>query len=303
MGLINDGSPFLSRAASDLGYRGREFRRATMEGELRFVFRGVVVDGRVPDSRRVRLQAASLVLPEHAMVADHSAAWIYGVETRPPAAMRDLRLMCVVPHGRHRVADSRVRVRQVVVPDSDVVDVEGVPVTSVQRTTSDLLRLNFRPYALAAGDAMVRTAVVSKEEAVEYVRLLGGVPYVQQARELAVMLNPDSESHGESWMNCRILDAGLPQPSLNHVVTLADGRVRRLDAAFVEQRVASEYDGRMHHSTARDRFHDSARRLEVSEQLYWKFVIATYERIFGTDPSFEEELGELLGLKVRPRRW
>lgn len=301
--MANGGEPFLAAQSRDLGFTRQHLERALSSGQLRRVFKGVLVDGAVPDSRDLRFAAARLVLPAHAIVSDHSAAWLFGVDTLPPGSRRDFRLMCIVPHTRHRVADTRVRVRQVVRHDADITELHGVPVTSPERTTADLLRLNHRPYALAAGDAMVRACVVDAIVAQEFVLGLGRVPYARQAMELAPRLDADSESHGESWARCRMMDAGLPRPTLQHEVTLRDGRIRRLDAAFVKAKVASEYDGRAHHTSIGDVTRDQARREEIEQQLYWTFVTATQERIFGSDPSFELQLGELLGIRVRPRTW
>lgn len=212
MAFINDGAPFLTSEAGAFGYRRADLELAINAAQLRRIFRGVLVDGAVPDSRDLRLEAARLVLPPHAVVSDHSAAWLYGVDTVPPGMRRDLRLMCVVPHSRHRISNSRVIVRQIVRPDADAVEIRGVCVTSPVRTTADLLRRNHRPYALAAGDAMIRAHVADSMSTQEYVNRLRRVPYLKQAMELAPRLTAASESHGESWTRCRILDAGLPEP-------------------------------------------------------------------------------------------
>lgn len=303
MALINDGKPFLTVRGTDFGLTRKQLSRALAEHGLRTVFQGVVVDSSVPDSRELRLDAAALVLPPHAIVSDHTAAWLWGAETRPPGRSTDLRVMCTVPHSQHRVASARVWVRQVNVPDSDAVEVRGVRITSPLRTATDLLRLNFRPYALAAADAMVRAGAVSPDLVAERARELRCEPYSKQARELATVLDGEAASHGESWMRCRLIDAGFSIPTLQHRVVLNDGRWRDLDAAFLETRTAAEFDGREHHSTLADRARDAARREEIASQRYWHFVIATSERIFGTDASFEHEVGALIGVRPRPRTW
>ena len=103
-------------------------------------------------------------------------------------------------------------------------------------------------------------------------------------------------------MGCRILDAGLPAPAIDHPISHR-GRQYRLDSAFVEQRVAAEYDGREFHEDEFDSAHDDDRRSRLSRQLGWVFAIATYEKVFGSDDSFEHELGDHLGVAVRPRTW
>ncbi|WP_454300468.1 hypothetical protein [Salana multivorans] len=49
--------------------------------------------------------------------------------------------------------------------------------------------------------------------------------------------------------------------------------------------------------------HDDDRRGLLKRRLGIQWVIATYERVFQPEDPFEVELGNLLGLPVRPRTW
>ncbi|GMA33355.1 hypothetical protein [Litorihabitans aurantiacus] len=303
MPLLNAGLPFLTTTSPDVGLSERQLRDAIHGGALRRVFRGVAVDVRSPDTRDLRLAAASLVLPRDAVVSDHSAAWLYGADTAPPGDMRDLRLMTVVPHGHVRSVSSRMRTRQTCLPDGDVRVVRGVAVTSPQRTAADLLRLSWRPYALAAGDALLRADVVDLATLGEYLAPLRRLPGLKQAKELAPLLDGRANRHGESWMRMRIIDAGLPIPDLDHVIRESDAKEWHLDSYFVASRLASEYDGRANHSTAADTEHDGGRRVHIGFVHSIRFVIAHRENLFGEDPAYELELGDALGCAVRPRTW
>lgn len=300
MSLVNGGHPF--RLSQVDGLDGGRVRQCLRSGEIRRVFYGVGVDGRVPDTRDLRIEALALVVPEGALVADHTAAAVWGVDTRPPGMLRDLRPMLVVPHGKVRPVGSRAIVRQSTVPDPDAVELRGIRVTSPLRTAVDLLRLCWRPHALAAADALVRAGAVDLTTLRESVASLRRFPGTGQAQELAPRVDPGAESHGESWMRCRIMDAGLPAPILNHEVRLDEG-VYRLDGVYLEQRVATEYDGREYHTSAASIAYDRERREILARRNAWTFVLATYERIFGEDDSFERELGDMLGMSVLPRRW
>ncbi|WP_245528986.1 type IV toxin-antitoxin system AbiEi family antitoxin [Beutenbergia cavernae] len=263
----------------------------------------MLVDASAEDGKELRLASARLVVPEHAVVCDDFAAWLFGVETHAPADRFEIVPSFVVPHGRNRIASSRARTRQTVFPDADVVDLDGLRVTSPIRTASDLLRRRWRPYALAAADAMAHAKVIDVVELREFVAALRRFPGVRQAQELAPRVDARSESHGESWQRCRILDAGFPTPAVQHVVERGDGRIWRLDMAFVEHGVASEYDGREFHSEDDDVARDVARRSDLRKRFGWRFSIGNRENIFGTDPAFELRLGELLGMAPRARTW
>lgn len=299
---INDGLPFRTASSVALGISARTLRDLVRGGALRRVFHGVLVDADVPDSRQLRVGALRLVTPPDAVISDHSAAWAYGVSTFPPGKMREMRPHCLVRHGHARPRSGRALVRQTTLPDPDLVEIDGVPVTSPVRTCVDLLRMEWRPYALAAADAMVRAGVVDQHLVAESVAHLRRLPGTKQAQELAPRIDPDAESHGESWMRCRMLDAGLPRPTLQ-IEQRVDGRVYRLDAGYLEQRIGSEYDGREFHEGQAAEIHDGDRRLLLGRRLSWNITVATRESIFGEDASFEQELGRLLNVPVRPRQW
>lgn len=300
--LLNDGVPFLISDTSRSGLSPYEVRTLIRRHRLRRVFRGVAVDAASADTRELRVRALALVLPPEAIVSDHSAAWVHGADTRPPGAMREVRPMCVVRHGTTRPRQTRALTRQTTVPDPDVVTIEGVRVTSPLRTASDLLRLSWRPHALAAADAMARAGVVDESDLAAYVGQLRRLPGLRQAQELAPLVDSRAQSHGESWMRMRMIDAGLPIPEVDHRLQHR-GREYWLDTAYVAARVAAEYDGREFHSDDDDVEHDSGRRERLNHDLAWQFVIATFERIFGEDDAFERELGSHLGVSVRPRTW
>src|SRR5699024_3729171 len=100
---INAGRPFLSRNASEMGLLPHRFRRALREHRIRRLFHGVYVDVTVPDSRELRVAAAKLVAPPHAILCDEFAAWVYGVDTFRPGERHALKPTFVVPHHASRM--------------------------------------------------------------------------------------------------------------------------------------------------------------------------------------------------------
>jgi hypothetical protein len=271
---------------------------------IRWVVRSVAIDASVPDSLAVRAQAARLVVPDHAVASDHYAAFVLGVDTKPPGRRWELRPSYLVPHTRYRSADEYAIVRQSKrIPAEDVLEIAGLRLTTPLRTASDLLRLGRRPYALAAADAMAHGRLITPEQLCLYVDELHRLPGLVQAQELAPRVSHLPESHGESWQRCRILDVGFPRPRLQHPVTDSYGIKRRLDMAYEEVRVATEYDGREFHTADHDLSGDSARRSDLAMREGWRFVLGTFERVFGPSPDLDYELGSLLGLTPRPRTW
>jgi hypothetical protein len=302
--LINDGHPFLTADERTAGMSQRQVSAAVSRGVLRRIYRGCVVDNRVPDTRRLRVEALDLVKPRHGVACNETAAFLYGIDAYKPSERFELRPSFVVPHAMTRIEHSNVRCRQALIDHEDIVEVDGIVATSPVRTTSDLLRGLYRPYALAAADAFARSGLIEREELVDYVGRLKGYRWIVQARGLAVLVDGRAESPGESWQRLRIHDAGLPPPEPQLEVTMPAGSVRRLDLAYPELLIGSEYDGTAFHTSLDDVAHDVERRRVLTEIYGWRWVIGTRARIFGPDPAFEVELGELLGIPpLLPRRW
>lgn len=301
--LFNDGQPFTSTQARDLGLTTASLRSAHVEGTFRRVFRDVYVDCRVPDSRTGRLRALSLVNPAGAIACNETAAWLYGLDVFAPGARHHFEPSFVVEHSRAKVKRPGARGRQAIIKSDDIDYVEGLYVTTPLRTASDLLRRLYRPYALAAADSFAHSGLVRPEELVEFVGRLKGYRGIVQARSLAAIVDPRIQSPGESWQRLRIHDAGFPPPEPQFEVVDALGRTYFLDLPFPDLLIATEFDGREFHTDELHVAHDHDRRDYLTQRYGWRWVIGTRARIFGDDTSFEDELGELLGMKPLTRWW
>lgn len=303
--FINDGLPFLNARCTAVGLSAWELRQGLKESRLRVVFRGVSVDARVPDSRALRIAAIKLVAPPYAVVCDCSASWLHGVDAYRPSDRFDLVPSLVIPHGRTRVTLAHVKCRQAMIPTEDVMDIDGVLVTVPIRTASDLLRKLWTPYALAAADGLAHAGLIDPIELWHYVARLKGYRGIVQARRLADLVEPDTESPGESWTRLRLVDAGFPRPEPQFVIADRHGReIYRLDLAYPEQRVAVEYDGVEFHTDEPDTDHDAKRRQQLRDRWGWRTVVADRTSILGDEEAFEREVAELLGrAPLLPRQW
>jgi hypothetical protein len=301
--LIHDGYPFTSQMARDLGLPPKTLRSHMKLGLIRREFRNVYVDARVPDSRSGRLRAIRLVAPQNAVVCDETAAWVRGLDVFAPGRRHDFEPAMVARHGLGRVRHRGSRARQALIGSEDIEYVDGVHVTTPVRTVSDLLRKMYRPYALAAADAFAHAGLVEVDAVVEHVARLKGYRGIVQARSLAVLIEARTQSPGESWQRLRMLDAGFPPPEPQFEVIDDFGRSFFIDLPYPERLFGSEYDGSEFHTAAAHRMHDHDRRDYLSQMYGWRWVIGTKARIFGIDTSFEDELGELLGIKPLARWW
>ncbi|MGH3455332.1 MAG: hypothetical protein ACRDP2_13000 [Nocardioidaceae bacterium] len=302
--LINDGLPFRVTRDGALGLSRYRIRTLLREHQVRQLFRGVLVDSRVPDTRDLRCFGLALVLPPHGVICHCSAAWAMGIDAFQPKDRFLLTPQCMVPHGTSRSRYPGVQCIQGYLPDSDVMVTNGLRLTVPSRTTVDLMRTLRRPYALSVADAMVRAELVTIAELARRIRRLKHFPGIVRARDLLRLIDPRAESPGESWLRLRLVDAGFPFPRPQYEVIDHRGRViARIDLAYPEIKLAMEYDGAAYHSHEEDQSHDEERRGLLTDAYGWRVERATKADVLGTDPAFEMNIGKLLGLEPQPRFW
>jgi hypothetical protein len=300
---IHDGQPFTTATAYAFGWTAKQLKNLTDHGRVRRLCRGVYVDAQAADTRAQRLAAIALIRPPGAIACNETAAWLHGVDAFKPSERFLLVPSFVVPHSSTRLTVPAARCRQALLADDDITSIGGIYATTPLRTTSDLLRRLYRPYALSAADAFVRAGLVDLRELWEFIAQLKGFPGIVQARSLAGLVDGRAQTSGESWQRLRIHDAGFPTPTPQFEVVDHHGSRFFLDLAYPEILIGSEYDGREFHTDYRDRAHDDERRAHLTDLYGWRWENADRDRLFGPDFSFEMNLGKLLGIEPRPRSW
>jgi hypothetical protein len=139
----------------------------------------------------------------------------------------------------------------------EVVEYDGVRLTSPARTWLDLAALLTVEELVVVGDHLVcchgpvfplpRQAMCRIDELRDIIGRHRGMRGVRTAREAAELIRVGSDSAPETRMRLALVDAGLPEPVLNHV--LFDGRgvpVLWPDAAYPRWGIALQYDGGHH---------------------------------------------------------
>ncbi len=246
----------------------------------------------------------ALVLPRNAAVSGRTAAWIHGVDARAPDEQADrLELVCCVASPRMPMRRPGVTCVQANIDGRDVVEVDGVPVTSPGRTALDLARTEPPHMALACLDALVRRHRLDPRDLLDQLARFAGGRGVVQARRMLGLCDPGAESFGESWTRLRILDAGFPRPETQVVVDRGPGLAPyRLDMGWRPRRIAVEYDGEEFHSAPEQRRHDAVRRAWIERECGWQVVPVTKGDVLGRQPRLELGLGEVLGIAPLARR-
>jgi hypothetical protein len=235
-------------------------RRHLATQPWRHICRDVYVHGEIPDTLELRLAVVRLILPAHAVVSGTSAAWLHGVDIRgqnDPIEVTARRGVTLQPRG------TLLRPRQALLPLTDVMEINGVPVTTPLRTAFDLCRLQSLTEAVVGLDAMTHAGLVTLDDLVAYAdghHRWRGVRQVMESRlRMAI-----------------VLEGTFPRPVVQLVIRDRYGRfICRVDLAFPVQRVVLEYDG-LDHETAGRGVRDARRHNRlVAAQWFPLYVTAT----------------------------
>lgn len=302
------GIPFTRAQAQRVGVGGRRLNSLIADGTVTRPLRGVYVVGELADDLSARAAAAGLVLPDGAALCRGTVAWLLGIgDVRGPGRPDEPAVVeCVVPVGVTPPRRPGLRSYLAPLDPSDVVRIGGVACTTPERTAADLARWLPRPMALAALDALAHHELIDLELVGRQIERFRGCSGVAVARALLPLVEPKTESYGESWLRLRVIDAGFPRPAAQVWVYDESGRpVYRLDLALLKQRVGLEYDGDEHHGSSAQVAADSARRDRLREEFGWTVLAFHRGHVLGAGMHVEHAVGELLGQRptIGRRRW
>lgn len=279
---------FTHSELDNLGVSRQQLTDGVRQRLVRQVMLGVYISSATPDSPKLRAAAAALVLPDHVVVSDRTAAWLHGIDCFDPTALDLPPDLEVVSTRASRTRRSGVLGGKRQLAPEDICVVDGIRVTTPVRTACDLACQRGRSTGLAVLDAFRRKFGLTSDDFDPLVRRFVGRRGVVQLRELLHYADPRSESAGESWTRMAIIDAGLPTPTLQYEVVA--GERYRLDLAYPRLKIAVEYDGEEFHSSDSQRDADLRRR-QVLRDAGWIVIVVRKDDFTG--PALDRWLGEL----------
>lgn len=291
--------PFTARQLAELGLSRHDLDCWLRDGAVRRVLRGAFVGSDAPDTIDTRAEAAALLLPDHVVLCDRSAAWVWGIDVLDLDEHRHLpRLETASMPGHDRVRHQAVYGGKRDLLPEEVVSVSGIRVTTPLRTACDLACLRGRRSALAVYDAFRREHDLTCADFDRMLRRFKGRRGVIQARELAPYAIADSESVGESWSRMDIIDAGLRPPEAQVWVELPGIGMVRLDLAYRWLKIAIEYDGEEHHTSVVDRERDARRRDALRAEGWIVIVLTKADFSAGADGAWLVRLRAAIAERV-----
>lgn len=229
------------------GHSADEVRALLRGGQLTRLRRGVYLPGPKPnklDARhRLAVHAAFVKLAEGSVASHGSAAVFHGLPTWEVPLDR-VHVTKVRAYGGRR--DRLVHVHVARLDPDEVTIVDGIPVTTLERTVVDLARcLPFEP-AVAVGDAALAKRGAGSDELIDSLRRSAHRPGCVRARRVIAFLDGRAESVGESRSRVALHRAGLPIPVPQWEVRDGRGRLLgRTDFGWPDWRVVGEFDGRI----------------------------------------------------------
>lgn len=272
-------APFTVSLAETHGVHRRLLSRLVELGLLRRSVRGVLVATQVPDSFALRVDALKLVVPDHCVVVDRTAAWAHGVSILPRSARYEMPFLDVFSTDGSRMRRAGVRSGVRDLSAADIEDHDGLRITTSLRTACDLGRGLWRFDALAALDGFLRRGLDPDALAAEVERFKGHRGVVQ-LRTLVPLADGRAESPGESALRLHWYDGGLPRPELQiWVYDDAGVAVFRLDIGLEELIYSAEYDGEEFHGDDAEE-HDTARRDWLGDQRGWLIEVFRKEDVY-----------------------
>jgi hypothetical protein len=159
-------------------------------------------------------------------------------------------------------------VRDEILDRHEIVQLRGLPVTTVWRTAFDLGRHLPRNQAVARLDALMRAMPFSIDEVKMLAAQHKGARGVRKLRAALALVDGGAMSPKESWLRLLLLDAGFPKPTSQLPLLRGWQLVGVFDMGWEDYKVAAEYDGDYHRSDRR-RFVKDIDKLGIAGDQGW----------------------------------
>lgn len=204
-----------------------------------------------------RILAVAELMPTGAAIGGWAALHLLGVRDLDgrtgPGARTELPVtVCIGPVGRMRSRPGLVVDRSTLL-DEDRAAVDGIEVTTAERSCLDIMRWSGVEEGMVAGDAAARFGATTVGEVREFVARHPGMRGIPAARLAAALLDEHAESCPESRLRyVWVVRAGLPVPLVNpDLLTLDGDLLGRPDLLDPEAALVGEYDGSDHRTLQR----------------------------------------------------
>ena len=233
-----------TRQLLDLGISPHELRSRVKNGSLLRLRRGhyAFTAEESPEAAHLRLMRATVPDVASSSAFSHtSAAVLHGLPV--PADVLDVVTMIRTTPG-HGNGTTNLRVRNTALLAEHITEVDGMLVTTLERTICDVARLSPFEWGVAAADAALRAGA----DLAEMHRILSLHPRLQGApvaSRVVAIADGRSESPAESLSRVQMMRGSIPEPVLQYEVVDANGViVAKTDFGWPELGLVGEVGGK-----------------------------------------------------------
>ncbi len=168
-----------------------------------------------------------------------------------------------------------VRGHQLALAEDERVRVGDIYVTSPERTWCDLAAWLSDEDLLAAGDRLIwrRDPLCTHADLARISSRMAGGRGASRRRRVLPLISDRADSRRESKLRWRLISAGLPTPAVNPEIYHRGAFIGMPDLAFLEFRMAIEYEG-LHHLTDPKQWHKDLARVPRFENAGWHMTRA-----------------------------
>jgi hypothetical protein len=254
---------FTTRDAVNAGVHLERLRRSDLERP----FYGVRSPF-VPTDHAQRARAYAPRLAARAFLSHFSAAALWGMPLPPTI---DPRVHVSRPHGERAIRTTGVIGHHLVVTASETTEIDGIPVTTPERTWCDLAGWLTFENLVAAGDRAIwhRAPLATLEQLVEMTNRHPGRRGRPDRLTALPLLSERADSPPESILRTRCVLAGLPRPEVNPILCGPHGEwIGRPDMAWMDYWEVLEYEGDGHR-TDREQWLTDLARVPRFEDFRW----------------------------------
>lgn len=258
------------------------------------------------------LRAICVVIPSDSVIAGETAGMLYGIRVQSPLRpFREPRVCVVRPRGRRALERPGIHCRVMQLEPDDVVNFDGIRVTSPLRTLVDLAMGSTIDVATHLVERFVGAGLVSECELRNRVDRLKGRRGVCVLRQAITLFDLKSESPLETAVRIRLVDFGLGDVQSQIPVWVPGrGAPYRLDLGWRTSRLGKGvgvevHSTQYHPDSGPKAAQDQARESEIRSEG-WELLIVRCEDLRGNEPTFESKIAELMGrslIGVSRSRW
>jgi hypothetical protein len=265
-------APFTRQEAYPAGLTDRDLRSRRIVR----VFRGVYVHADTTRTLALRARAALKVAPSTAMVSHHTAALLWG------GAVPSQSLVHITVPAPDDCQVTGIRTHRFL-EVAEPVWHRGIRVTSPERTMCDLGRHLDLVELVVLGDRFVRRGITSPVQLIRAADSWSGA-YGSLLRRATRLVRLGVDSPPESRLRMLVVLAGLPEPTVNHIVRddATGDWLRRFELAYLDLLLALEYQGQWHRESDEVWEGDIERREDLDHRT-WR-VVEVISKSLNEDP-------------------